>query len=69
MKSLLAVARIRQELRERLMAENADGVWDLLAAFARIAEAHPELEAEVTRWRVRFEMIAGPVLPMARAAG
>ncbi len=51
------------------MAEDADGVWDVLAAFSRIADAHPELESEVTRWRVRFEMIAGPAVPMARAAG
>ena len=54
----LVVARIRQELRQRLMDENLHGVWDLLARFDRLAELYPELVAEAERWRVRFHLLA-----------
>ena len=58
----LLVARIRQELRGRLMDENLQGVWDLLARFDRLAELYsdvrPELVAEADRWRVRFHLLA-----------
>lgn len=57
----VAAARIRQELRERLMAERSSrmgGVWEILAAFGRLADVHPELRPEVERWRVRFELLA-----------
>jgi len=54
----LLVARIRQELRQRLMDENVAGVWDLLARFDRLAELYPELTSEAERWRVRFHLLA-----------
>ena len=58
----LLVARIRQELRQRLMDENVAGVWDLLARFDRLAEVYfevrPELTSEAERWRVRFHLLA-----------
>lgn len=57
-RDMLRAARIRQELRERLMAERTDGVWETLRAFGQLAEQHPELKAEVERWRFRFELLA-----------
>jgi len=54
----LLVARIRQELRQRLMDENVAGVWDLLARFDRLAELYSELTSEAERWRVRFHLLA-----------
>jgi len=44
----LLVARIRQELRQRLMDENVAGVWDLLARFDRLAEVYFEIRPELT---------------------
>ena len=54
----LIVARIRQELRQRLMDENVTGVWDVLARFDRLAELYPELGYEAARWRIRFHLLA-----------
>jgi hypothetical protein len=53
----LLVARIRQELRRRLMSENVQGVWDLLARFDRLADLYPELASEAERWRIRFHLL------------
>lgn len=57
------VARIRQELRDRLMSEHHDGAGDLLARLRHLAEedaavASPELRSEYERWKVRFELLA-----------
>ncbi len=57
------VARLRHELRERLMSDRHEGVSDLLARFQALAEeatevATPELAREAERWRVRFELLA-----------
>lgn len=52
------LARLRQELRERLMSERVAGVWELLAAFRRFAEKDPELVPEYRRWSVRFDLLA-----------
>ncbi len=53
------IARIRQELRERLMAEQHEGVWETLAALGRLAERESELRDEYERWKLRFELLAG----------
>jgi hypothetical protein len=57
------VARIRQELRERLMTERHDGTAEVLARFRFLAEedadmSSDELRSEYERWRVRFELLA-----------
>jgi hypothetical protein len=56
------LARIRQELRDRLMAcrhEGADTVLDRLRAVADDFSAiAPELRGEYERWRLRFDLIA-----------
>ncbi len=54
------VSRIRQELRERLMAEKLEGVGDTLACLQRLAEkdVRVDLKNEVERWRVRFELMS-----------
>jgi hypothetical protein len=56
-REMVTAARIRQELRERLMAEQTDGVWETLRAFDDLASAHPELRPEAERWRLRFELL------------
>ena len=53
-----AVARIRQELRERLMAERHEGVWETLAVLDRLTEVERELRGEYERWKLRFELLA-----------
>lgn len=53
-----ALARLRQELRERLMSERIGGVWEVLAAFRRHAEQDPELIPEYRRWSLRFDLLA-----------
>jgi hypothetical protein len=56
------VTRIRQELRERLMAARHDGAEALLVRLADAAAAHageaPELACEYERWRLRFDLLA-----------
>ena len=52
------LARLRQELRERLMSERVEGVWEVLAAFRRCAEKDPELIPEYRRWSMRFDLLA-----------
>ncbi len=56
------VAKIRQELRERLMTQRHEGAAEVLARLLRIADsdrsASAELRSEVERWKVRFELRA-----------
>jgi hypothetical protein len=55
------VARIRQELRERLMSDRFDGAGEWLARLRLLAEGEAgglELWSEYERWRVRFELLA-----------
>jgi len=57
------VARIRQELRERLMSEHHEGAGAVLARLRQLAEddagvACSELRSEYERWKVRFELLA-----------
>lgn len=57
----IRLARLRQELRERLMSERVAGVWEVLAAFRRFAENDPELIPEYRRWSLRFDLLAADV--------
>lgn len=57
------VARIRQELRERLMSDQHEGAGEALARLRYLAEddvltASAELRSEYQRWRARFEILA-----------
>ncbi len=52
------LARIRSELRDRLMAGRTHGAWDLLARLRVAAEGDPALSSEYARWRLRFELLA-----------
>ncbi len=47
------VAKIRQELRERLMGQRHHGVAPVLASLRRFVE-----RGEYERWRLRFEALA-----------
>jgi hypothetical protein len=55
------LARIRHELRERLMAQRIDGTEEILARFRTVAEADatasPELRSEYERWRLRLDVM------------
>ena len=66
------VARLRQELRERLMSDQHEGAADALARLRYLAEealatASVELRSEYERWKVRFEMLAASARNMAAA--
>ena len=57
------VARIRQELRERLMSDQHQGAGEALARLRFLAEdsedtASAELKGEYERWKARFEILA-----------
>jgi len=52
------LARIRSELRDRLMAQRVQGAWDLLARLRLAAEGDSDLRSEYERWRLRFELLA-----------
>ena len=56
------VARIRQELRERLMSERHEGAGELLARLRLLADQDggfaQELKSEYERWKLRFELLA-----------
>jgi hypothetical protein len=58
----LEVARIRHELRERLMTERLLGVNNVLARLRELSEKSPEdraeLDREIDRWRIRFDVLA-----------
>jgi hypothetical protein len=55
------LARIRQELRERLMSSRRDGAEELLTRLRDAADRHagvaPELASEYQRWRLRFDLL------------
>jgi hypothetical protein len=56
------LARIRQQLRERLMSQRHENATEVLERLRRVAEnedvATPELRSEYERWRVRFDLLA-----------
>jgi hypothetical protein len=55
------LARIRGELRMRLMSRRYDGTGEILKRLQQAAERAPErageLRNEYERWRMRFEML------------
>jgi len=56
------LARLRHELRQRLLSHQGDGAAAVLDRFRRAAELHratsPELAGEYERWKLRFELLA-----------
>jgi hypothetical protein len=52
------LARIRHELRERLMSQQHEGSQELLARLRLAAEGDVDLRSEYERWRLRFELLA-----------
>jgi hypothetical protein len=61
------LARIRQELRDRLMSSRHQGAEDALDRL-RLAALHlkavaPELRGEYERWRLRFDLLAAAAAP------
>jgi hypothetical protein len=60
-RELREVARIRQELRDRLMSDRREGAGEWLARLRLLADGDaggPDLVQEYERWRVRFELLA-----------
>ena len=57
------LARIRGELRTRLMARRYDGTSEILLRLRKAAERQAEgggdLRNEYARWKMRFEMLGG----------
>jgi hypothetical protein len=55
------LARIRHELRERLMSQSADGAGELLERLREACErdelASTDLRGEYERWRIRFQLM------------
>jgi len=55
------LARIRGELRLRLMSRRHDGTSEILRRLERAAQQQParaaELRSEYERWRMRFELM------------
>jgi hypothetical protein len=52
------LARIRSELRERLMSQRHEGSESLLARLLRAADGDADLRSEYERWRLRFDLLA-----------
>jgi hypothetical protein len=56
------LARIRSELRARLLAHRYDGAQEILKRLEQAANSDslgsPELRNEYARWRMRFQMRA-----------
>jgi len=52
------LARIRTELRERLMTRRYDGAPNVISRFTELAADDRELRGEVERWRMRFQLLA-----------
>ena len=61
------IARLRHELRQRLLGHQGDGTATILARFRKAAQLHsstaPELAGEYERWKLRFDLLA--VAPQA----
>lgn len=52
------LARIRAELRVRLMSRRYDGTRDILRQLEEAAMRQSGLRGEYERWKMRFEMLA-----------
>jgi hypothetical protein len=61
------LARIRYELRMRLLSRRYDGTAEILRRLEHAATSErtgtPELRSEYERWRARFEMLAAASAP------
>lgn len=55
------LARIRQQLRERLMSQRNEDVAGILDRLRQVAEneevSSPELRSEYERWKLRFDLL------------
>jgi len=54
----MELARIRLELRERLMAEQYEGTDELLRRLNHVAGDDNALRCEYERWRLRFDLLS-----------
>lgn len=52
------LARIRAELRVRLMSRRYDGTRDILRQLEEAARQQSGLRGEYERWKMRFDMLA-----------
>lgn len=52
------LAGLRQSLRDRLIAQDADGATGVLVRLREVASEDTELRAEYERWAFRFELLA-----------
>jgi len=56
------LARIRQQLRERLMSQRSEDSSVILERLRQVAEneevSSPELRSEYERWKLRFDLLA-----------
>ncbi len=55
------LARIRSELRDRLMSQRHEGSGQLLARLRLAAEGDADLRSEYERWRLRFDLLAATI--------
>lgn len=53
----IELARIRQELRERLMAGHHEGADEVLRRLCIAAGDDSALRCEYERWRLRFDLL------------
>ncbi|RMH41964.1 MAG: hypothetical protein D6689_09665 [Deltaproteobacteria bacterium] len=55
------LARIRQQLRDRLMSQRREDVAAILERLRQVAdneqESMPELRGEYERWKLRFDLL------------
>lgn len=54
----IALARIRHELRERLMTGRHEGAEELLERLFAAAGDDDALRCEYARWRLRFDLLS-----------
>ena len=56
------LARIRHQLRERLMSQRGEDVTAILERLRHVAEneeiSSPEIRGEYERWKLRFDLLA-----------
>jgi hypothetical protein len=52
------LARIRTDLRDRLMSQRYEGAPAVLRRFDEIAGIEPDLRSEYERWRMRFQLLS-----------
>ncbi len=55
------LARIRHQLRERLMSQHSDDVAAILERLRTVVaenEEVPELRSEYERWKLRFDLLS-----------